>query len=62
MGNDPKPIRTEDEWKLILTPKQLRTAAEMVYAAIMTGMNSDGADEAVDVTLMEFKKKQGQEK
>ena len=57
LGNDPQPIRTEDEWKLMITPKQLHIATEMVYVAIMAGMNSDGADEAVDMTLLEFKKK-----
>lgn len=60
LGERPRKILTEAEWRTILKPGQMAKAAEIVLQAVIAGLG-DGTDdeEEIDEVLMELEKKTG---
>ena len=60
MGETPKRIITEAEWRMIIKPGQMSKATGMLMDAITAGLSSgDDEDQEIDEVLMELEKKTG---
>lgn len=60
MGETPRRILTEADWRTIIKPGQMSKAAGMVMDAIATGLSSgDDEDQEIDEVLLELEKKTG---
>lgn len=60
MGEKPKKILTEQEWRMIIKPAQITTVTQKTIEAIMEGLAEDkDEDEEVDEVLLELEKKTG---
>ena len=60
MGETPRRILTEDEWKSIMRPNQLGRATVRVFEALTKGLSTaaDDEDQEIDEVLIELEKKQ----
>ena len=60
MGENPKKILTEAEWRLAIRPAQIQTVVAKVLEAIMAGLAEEKDDEQeIDEVLLELEKKTG---
>lgn len=61
LGEDPKRILTESEWRMLIKPGQMAQVTNRVMEAIIDGMSSGDGDEdkEIDEVLMELEKKTG---
>ena len=54
MGEMPRKILTEEQWRLILKPPQLKEATAMVMKAIIDGLGEHDEEQEVDEVLQEL--------
>lgn len=60
LGEKPRKVLSEAEWRTILKPGQMAKATEAIFQAVIAGLG-DGADddEEIDEVLLELEKKTG---
>lgn len=60
MGEDPKRILTEEEWRMLIKPGQMAQLTNRVMEAIIDGMGAESdKEQEIDEVLMELEKKTG---
>jgi len=60
MGETPKRILTEEEWRMIIKPGQLTGMTERVLSVMTAGLSQDeDEDQEIDEVLQELEKKTG---
>lgn len=60
MGEDPRRILTEEEWRMLIKPGQMAAVTNRVMEAIIEGMGAESdKDQEIDEVLLELEKKTG---